>query len=527
MNIPWTIQRYIFREMSKTFVLSAAVLTGALGLGGGVHQMLELKEATPWQVLQLMALVLPVAGALTLPIAALFSAAATYGRLSADNEFIACRSGGINLHVLFLPALVLGVVSAAITFVCMSLIIPRMVLNLTEIVSNNPATWIQQRLHRPQGLKIENHRIYADHIETDDLGTIHMSGVAFVETHGDAWVRYGTAQNIRLRFDRAGQRLRIGGTMTGLTLFDRKEDQFSQVGEQQISAPDVPFLLQHEIKFLTLGELLHYGRNPQTWPPAVEVIERLRMTLGRYAIQNSIVRTWEKDRKIVLGGDPQFVVTGTELARVPEDDSVEISNAVIEETRGDIRRRYLVKRAVLEPVRSETPGQGEIRIEGYNVTVQEGARSLERARETIGPASVAIAAVDQIANRGIDELLASDSPALASETIQKRQKEARAWIEGTYRRIIATINERAAFTFSVLVLVILGAGLGIVFRGAHAATAFGISFIPSMLVIVLIVTGKQMAQNESTFSTGLGTMWLGIVIVGVLDVWTLSRWVRR
>jgi hypothetical protein len=140
---------------------------------------------------------------------------------------------------------------------------------------------------------------------------------------------------------------------------------------------------------------------------------------------------------------------------------------------------------------------------------------------------VAIAAVDQIANRGIDELLAMDPSMLSSETLQKRQRDARAWVEGTYRKIMATINERAAFTFSVLVLVILGAGLGIVFRGAHAATAFGISFVPSILVIVLIVTGKQMAQNEDTFGLGMGIMWLGIIVVGVLDVWTLGRWVRR
>lgn len=527
MIIPWTLQRYIFREMGKTFVLTAAVLTGALGLGGGVHQMLELKEATPWQVLQLMALILPVAGALTLPIAALFSAAATYGRLSADNEFIACRSGGINLHVLFLPAVVLGLLSAAITFVFMSMVIPRIVMNLTEIVSNNPTTWIQQRLHRPQGLKVENHRIYADEVVTDDAGIIHMNGVAFVETKGDAWVRYGTARQIRLRFDRVDHRLRIGGTMTGLTLFDRNEDQFSQVGEQQIAAPDVPFLLQHQIKFLTLGELFHYMRTPESWPPAVEVIDRLRLTLGRYAVQDSIMKNWESQRKIILGADPQFVITGSSVTRVADDDSIEITDAAIDEKRGQVQRRYQAKRAVLEPARSEQPGHAEVRIEVYNVTAQEGQRTMERARETLGPAPIALTEADKIANRAVDELLAESAGGSGSEVLQKRQADAREWIQGTYRRIVATINERTAFTFSVLVLVLLGAGLGIVFRGAHAATAFGISFVPSILVIVLIVTGKQMAQNESTFLLGLSIMWLGIVVVGVLDFLALTRWVRR
>ena len=34
--ILWTLQRYIFHEMGRTFVLTAAALTGILGLGGGV-----------------------------------------------------------------------------------------------------------------------------------------------------------------------------------------------------------------------------------------------------------------------------------------------------------------------------------------------------------------------------------------------------------------------------------------------------------------------------------------------------------
>jgi len=67
---------------------------------------------------------------LTLPIAALFSAASTYGRLSADNEFVACRSSGINIHVLFMPALVLSLFSALVTFVFINFVIPGMVRNL-------------------------------------------------------------------------------------------------------------------------------------------------------------------------------------------------------------------------------------------------------------------------------------------------------------------------------------------------------------------------------------------------------------
>ena len=532
---PWTLQRYILREMGKTFILAAAVLTGALGLGGSVQQMLELKQATPGQLLELMAFVLPVAAALTLPIAALFSAAATYGRLSADNEFIACRASGINLHLLFLPALALGVLSAAVTFVCMNFIIPRMVMNLMQIVGDNPVAWLEQRLHRPEGLKFENHRIYADSIDSDSDGNIYLNGVAFVEMERNEWTRYGTAQQIRLRLDRDQRRLSIAGTMTGLTLFDRKENQFSQVGQQEIAAPDVPFLLRHEIKFLTLGELIHFWRAPQTWPPVIDSLERLQLAIMRDAARQTILKSWNQDKAILLG---PFLITGEKMVSPPGEDVVEISNATICErpstSAGVLRcpgtplanghRHYQAQRVALEPVRGRT---GEIRIEAFTVSATEGGRTVEAARQSLGPVTIPLPALQGEAAPDFESMLAEEPAGVASQGVEKRREEARNWLYGTYRRIVATMQERSAFTFSVLVLVILGAGLGIVFRGAHAATAFGISFIPSLLVIVLIVMGRQMAQNAGTFWLGLLMMWSGILAVGALDWYTLTRWVRR
>ena len=39
----WTLQKYIFREMGKSFLLTAVGLIVVLGLGGGVMNMIELE----------------------------------------------------------------------------------------------------------------------------------------------------------------------------------------------------------------------------------------------------------------------------------------------------------------------------------------------------------------------------------------------------------------------------------------------------------------------------------------------------
>ncbi|MCH7651648.1 MAG: hypothetical protein IIA63_10885 [Nitrospinae bacterium] len=69
--------------------------------------------------------------------------------------------------------------------------------------------------------------------------------------------------------------------------------------------------------------------------------------------------------------------------------------------------------------------------------------------------------------------------------------------------------------------------MGIILRDANVLTAFGISFVPSLLVVVTIIMGRQLAQNEGTATPGLLLIWFGIAAVGLVDAWTLTRILRR
>lgn len=53
---------------------------------------------------------------LTVPMAVLVGGLIAFGRMSADSEIIALRSGGVSLYQLALPVLIVGLVAAAITF---------------------------------------------------------------------------------------------------------------------------------------------------------------------------------------------------------------------------------------------------------------------------------------------------------------------------------------------------------------------------------------------------------------------------
>ncbi len=530
MPFPWTLQRYIFREMGKTFVMTAIALTGVVGLGGGVLNMVRLGEVTPAQLGRMMALLLPLAAGLTLPIAALFSAAATYGRLSADNEFVACRSSGINMHILFLPTVVVSLVAAGLSFGLTNYMIPGMVRNLDKLITSDVGSFIRQRLNRPRGITLGGkYRVHADTCEVDpsDPNRITLHHIAFVELERGEWARFGTARQVDLVFDRSETRVRVDGAMRGLSFYDREQGQFCEVAEQRIGSSEIRSPLPQKTKFLKLNELIHYFRRPHEWHEAAKELERVRRAEGRLMVCDAVWKDWQDDGVITLADDDsRYTLRADEAGRIPEGRGIELTNAAIEESRPGRRCLITAQRAVIEVTRADTMAESGVEIDVYDARLVSGGAVIERAKDTLGPVAIDADIVERVEALDAAELLEpgvmDDKDPLAH--VRTRARETR---DETYRRVVGTMSERTAFSVSVFVLVILAAALGIIFRGAHMMMAFGISFVPMLFVIIMIVTGKQMSHNAATHGLGLAVMWGGIVAVAGLDVWTLTRVLRR
>ncbi|UCC29495.1 MAG: LptF/LptG family permease [Phycisphaerales bacterium] len=531
MPFPWTLQRYIFREMGKTFLLAAVALTAVLGLGGGVLNMIKLGEATPLQLARLMALLLPLAAALTLPIAALFSATATYGRLSADNEFVACRSSGINLHVLFLPTIVLSLLSAGLSFGLTNYVIPGMVGNLEELIKADIGAIAQQRLARARGMALgQRYRITADQslVDPTNPNRINLRHIAFVEVDGDEWVRFGTARELGLDFDRRERRIRVSGRMKDLSYYDRKQGQFVEERSQTIPTNEFESPVTQKIKFLNLNKLLVYLSEPAEWYEVREEMERLRKGVGRWMIYDTLWEQWLSERRLTLSGQRrQYDIRSYgEGGRLPREGGIELTDVTIQEVKSGRRRSITAQRATIEVTRGDTIAESGIRIELRDARFSDGADVIPRNKETLGPVTIAPELITRIENLTEHELLHPTATPPGDPLAEWRERAIGAQGE-TVRRIVGAINERLAFSVSVFALVILGAALGIVFRGSHVMAAFGISFVPLLFVLIMIVMGKQMAHNAATYGSGLLLMWSGIVVVGGLDVWTLTRVLRR
>jgi hypothetical protein len=157
----------------------------------------------------------------------------------------------------------------------------------------------------------------------------------------------------------------------------------------------------------------------------------------------------------------------------------------------------------------------------------EPRKEVVRSKVELEPLPIPETFIKQAAAISDDDLLNTDKPLGLSERIDGRRISAAASLKSLARKVVIEMHGRTAFSASVLVLLVLGATLGIIFRGGEMLVAFVISFLPGLFVTVTIIMGRQMAEKSSTVLVGLGIIWASLAIVALADAIVLTRYLRR
>ena len=99
-----TLNRMIFWELVRVFLLSLGTLTGLFLIVGLIQQASQL-GLTLAQILRAIPLFVPSTLPLTIPATTLFASCVVYGRLAHDNEVIALKAAGVHLFGIVKPGL--------------------------------------------------------------------------------------------------------------------------------------------------------------------------------------------------------------------------------------------------------------------------------------------------------------------------------------------------------------------------------------------------------------------------------------
>ncbi|MBN1342079.1 MAG: LptF/LptG family permease [Phycisphaerae bacterium] len=536
----WILQWYIFRELFKAMILTTIGMTLVFTLGGGVANMVKGVNITSYELLQILGFMLPVATTLTLPVAALLSTTNVYGRLSADNEFVACRASGINIHRLLLSALIVALAVGAFTFYFSNYVIPSFIREIEAKARKSIDQMVSRKLEMDKFIKVQDFVFHADQVrhvrgagEDIDKDYLRIAGAAFIELEDGDAIRFGTAPEAVIEFDKSDRVPSVRAQMYDVSLFDRSRLQFGRMGSQPFGPMPVPGTLEMKAKWLNLPDLLRYREVPAEIPEIIGQLKNLRQLMIRQVCYDQIIRSLREGRDWQAGdGEVTYTVKADPecLFQKSKDEGQPVfKNLTIVENSPEGQRTYKA-------------GAGSIRVTKIfglvvpkvSIVLEDGISVIKKGEPTVEKLKLELRSVPipeqyvQMADKYADELAqGSDAPLSLGEKVGDAREQIKRELGLQVRTIIGIIHARAAFSISCMVLIILGAVLGIIFRGGQALVSFGLSCIPFAVVIVTIIMGRQMAQNEGTELIGLTILWTGIALVFVVDMLMLFRWLRR
>ncbi len=536
----FTIHRYILRELMRVFILATVALTLILSLGS-ILQPVQEYGAGPRQVLFLMFYFLPITLTFVLPMAALFASALVYGRFTSDNELDACRASGISILTLVIPGLSLAIFVAIANLFLSFYIMPTFV-HLAEKSLKADAKQMLYRNIQKKGyypLLYENHQIliYADNV--DPLNDI-LSGVIVTEVKNNNIKQIITAEIAKLNFVTLDNINKVQIWTQNAHQID--DFHASNVGDS-VSSYEFGSLLGDDIKFKKIGEMKKIQADLIRFEPialkAREFYTQLILELLADDIQKTF-GTAEPNKPTTaepndvkdfyrMNGEPnsvKFTATNYLVGDKKISLSGEITAIEFNNKNEQIFRTFRCKEASLSIADNELEPSLDMGIRSAIIVEPNQPKMWHAISNLVPPVKIKEAA-SQFKTAGgsfnpekmvyqLNEL----SGFQPGPTLTKIQRELKRIIEKTKVEIKSEIHSRLVFGIGCILMILIGIGLGIIIRGGHLLSAFGVSCIPAAVLIVCIMSGKQLTENLDTKTvSGVAIMWAGL---GLLCLFALG-----
>ena len=530
----FTLHRYVFRELLKVFLLAAIALTLILSLGS-ILQPVQQQGVGPRQVLHLIVYFLPITLTFVLPMAALFASALVYGRFASDNELDACRASGVSLMTIIYPGLALAI-AVAIANLLLSFHVMPYFVHLAEKSLKADAKQILFRNIERRGyyeVPDDRHYIYADDVSYENDALL---GIVVAEIEAGQIGRIITAESARITFQSRGQ-------FNEVHIAPYRVAQIGTMDAQGFTMGGAGFLLEFgsllgdAIKFKKVEQMKAIRARLTRFYPiariARETYAQIMMELLAREIRSTLDRSPDSLYRLYSGA--KSVRFTADRCEVHADGTILLADnvTVMEQDLNEDTppRTFHCPTAVLQ-----------LDVEGLTPTLMMHL-SHPRIEETgelpmthIVRGLVVPASVEEIThlyksrdNALLARKLAEPVPQIEdpSPELERLRNDLNYTILKTLARIRSEMHSRLSFGIGCIPMILIGIGLGIIKRGGHLLTAFGASCIPAAVLIVCIMSGKNVAENlGSNIEMGIIVMWAGVGFLATLTALVYHRLLR-
>ena len=210
------LNRLIFWELLKVFLMALCALTALLVAAGLIQQASQMGLSL-MQVVRAIPLFVPNTLPYTIPATTLFASCVVYGRLAHDNEVVAIKAAGVHLATILKPALLLGILTTAVTLALSHTVIPMSQQILFTQLTQDPEELVYNMLRRDRCLRHQHlpYVLYVRDVQGKrliDLVLKKRAKVKDVKTGQELFFGYdfiARAREARLRVDPADGKMYI------------------------------------------------------------------------------------------------------------------------------------------------------------------------------------------------------------------------------------------------------------------------------------------------------------------------------
>lgn len=525
----FTLQRYVFRELFRIFMLATIGLTLILSLGGVLAPVQEYGVG-PRQVLHILLYFMPITLTFVLPMAALFTSALTYGRFAGDNELDACRASGVSLYTMVYPGLILAILVAIANLLLSFHVMPYFVHRAETSLKADAKQILFRNIQRRGFYKMPpdgRFLIYADNV---DLKRDTLSGIVVVQTDRGVIKDIRTVDAARIQFDPHENFNQVTLDVYGL-------HQMAEAGSLGITSEQGSFqvdfgsLLGDDIKFKKVHEIKQIRADLMLFEPIAKVARAAYTQLAAEALAQDLSERLglaADDAYELRGRDRSVRFTASRCALADEGEIRLIGPIRVQEydtVSGKHLQTLRCDKATIH-LDDDLAGPG-LSLDLYSPRVEVTGQLLTRhiiAKLTLpGPLQQSLhraGVLETVVPKGAAYVLKGPPTSMLAALQKQLDKE----IQRTLVDIKAEMNSRLVFGIGCVPMIMIGIGLGIINRGGHLLSAFGASCVPAAVLIVTIISGKRLTGNMASEGlSGIAIMWAGLAALTVLALFIYSR----
>lgn len=513
------LHKYIFRELLKVFIPTVVALTLILSLGSILRPMQEYGVG-PRQAVHIMGYFLPITLTFVLPIAALFAGALVYGRLASDNELDACKASGISFLRLAYPGLALALVVAGANLILSFHATPIFVHLAERSLKADAKQILFRNIQRRGYYELDRYKIYADYASQEkDL----LAGVVVVGVKNDRIEKITAVDTAKVNFNPRGDSYEVQIVANNPYQLG-SEGQVEGSAERLLFTKEVGSLLGDDVKFKRIDQMKKIQADLMQFGP---VDELARQTCAQFVTELLVQDIATKMAGVPNGfyellGVPSSVRFAAGQCALADEREVELSGGVVVREY-DSDTKQLLRTLSCKKVSLHVEGDAIAPTLTMNIdhAREESTGSLRMwyvIRGLIPPA-----AVTDIFKTG--NILQDVRPPVLSSALQNGPSPKLEELNGALQRKIrktlveirAEIHSRLAFGIGCVPMILIGIALGVVKRGGHMLSAFAASCVPAAVLIVCIISGKNITENLGVEAvSGMVLMWAGLGVLIVL-----------